>query len=221
MAVNVKVIAGRGGHPRSASFCGAREGVKRGTRIRRVWGWSESGLEDLLGDAMHAHPKLRGLFESQRWIRLPKGSTPAWARVDFAVEVARLVVEADGPMHFHPDAVDYDAHRTELLRQMGWRVKRFPYRQIELAPETCAQNVVRILRGEALLPILTAPKPPPGSLCKLELPVGRIIGLGPVIAWRGSGGLPHKNAQPRPAAQPPAVARVARWLRGLFRRTRG
>lgn len=221
MTFNLKAIAGRGYQPRPVSFSGARQGVKRGTRIRREWGWSESGLEDLLGDALYAHAQLRGRFESQRWIKLPRGAGPVWARPDFAFEEKRLVVEADGPLHFHPDALDYDAERSRRLAIIGWRVERFTYRQIEQHADQCAERVARVLRGENLLPILTAPRPPAGSEYRLTLPPGRMIGLGPVIAWRGNGRLAHKKAQARAASKPPAVARIARWLRGLFRRTSG
>jgi very-short-patch-repair endonuclease len=38
---------------------------------------------------------------------------------------AGLIVEADGGQHFDADAIEYDAHRTAVLGEKGFRVIRF------------------------------------------------------------------------------------------------
>lgn len=48
--------------------------------------------------------------------------------VDFVCFRHRLIVEADGPQHDDPDA---DAARDAWLTEQGFRVLRFPNRQIE------------------------------------------------------------------------------------------
>ena len=45
--------------------------------------------------------------------------------VDFYCEQAHLVIELDGPQHHEPDAVEYDAIRTEYLQAAGLTVLRF------------------------------------------------------------------------------------------------
>ncbi len=47
---------------------------------------------------------------------------------DFACVGARLIIELDGSQH--GDAVDYDARRTAYLNGAGWRVVRFPNREV-------------------------------------------------------------------------------------------
>lgn len=45
--------------------------------------------------------------------------------VDFYCAAARLVIELDGSQHYTPDAMAYDAKRTELLESLGLKVIRF------------------------------------------------------------------------------------------------
>ncbi|HEX8329058.1 MAG TPA: DUF559 domain-containing protein [Hymenobacter sp.] len=45
--------------------------------------------------------------------------------VDFVCIGAKLVVEADGGAHLDPEQRDYDAGRSALLAEMGFRVLRF------------------------------------------------------------------------------------------------
>ena len=46
--------------------------------------------------------------------------------VDFAITSAPLVIEIDGGVHNHPDVVDRDAERGDVLRALGWSVLRIP-----------------------------------------------------------------------------------------------
>ncbi|NTF07018.1 endonuclease domain-containing protein [Agrobacterium rubi] len=45
--------------------------------------------------------------------------------VDFACPSHKLVIELDGTQHASEDAMNYDRHRTEKLKQHGWTVIRF------------------------------------------------------------------------------------------------
>ena len=49
---------------------------------------------------------------------------------DFACVAARLVIELDGSQH--GEAVAYDERRTAHLAERGWRVLRFPNRDVFL-----------------------------------------------------------------------------------------
>lgn len=45
--------------------------------------------------------------------------------VDFYCAKAKLVIEIDGSQHFEPEAMEYDAARTECLNELGLQVIRF------------------------------------------------------------------------------------------------
>ncbi|UOQ98676.1 DUF559 domain-containing protein [Hymenobacter sp. 5317J-9] len=72
--------------------------------------------------------------------------------VDFVCIEAKLVLEADGAAHLPPDQQAYDAGRTALLAEHGYRLLRFPNHQI-------LTNLPQVLRE-----IQAALQPPnPGS----------------------------------------------------------
>nr|GFD52405.1 hypothetical protein [Tanacetum cinerariifolium] len=50
--------------------------------------------------------------------------------VDFVCIRAKLIVEADGGIHDDPEQADYDAGRTALLQEYGFRVLRFSNEEI-------------------------------------------------------------------------------------------
>ena len=50
--------------------------------------------------------------------------------VDFVHHAARLVVEVDGPLHDELDIALRDAERTAWLAEQGYRVIRFPEKQV-------------------------------------------------------------------------------------------
>ncbi|WP_230687600.1 endonuclease domain-containing protein [Hymenobacter ruricola] len=50
--------------------------------------------------------------------------------VDFVCIDTKLVVETDGDVHLSPEQRDYDAGRSALLAEMGFRVLRFSNEQV-------------------------------------------------------------------------------------------
>ncbi len=50
--------------------------------------------------------------------------------VDFFCPAAKLIVELDGDQHGLDQAVAYDAHRTYWLEERGYKVLRFPNREV-------------------------------------------------------------------------------------------
>ena len=69
--------------------------------------------------------------------------------VDFISIGARLVVEVDGGSHAPADQRDYDAGRTALLLEMGFRVLRFSNAQVL---EDLPQVLVAIRAAVARVP---------------------------------------------------------------------
>lgn len=51
--------------------------------------------------------------------------------VDFYCAAARLVVELDGPQHYEPQGLAYDAERAQFLSALGLEVLRFSNREID------------------------------------------------------------------------------------------
>jgi very-short-patch-repair endonuclease len=66
-------------------------------------------------------------------------------RADFCWPRGRLVVEADGPSHDTPSGRAHDAHRDAELARAGWRVLRFPKREILGDPAYVAAALGRAL----------------------------------------------------------------------------
>ena len=50
---------------------------------------------------------------------------------DFYCSKAKLVIELDGSQHYEPDALIYDAERTEILKTYGLTVLRFSNSEIQ------------------------------------------------------------------------------------------
>ena len=51
--------------------------------------------------------------------------------VDFYCHDARLVIELDGGQHYAPEALAYDAQRTQALQSLGLTVLRFTNQEID------------------------------------------------------------------------------------------
>ena len=66
-------------------------------------------------------------------------------RADFCWPAVRLVVEADGPSHDTPTGRLHDARRDVRLQNAGWRVLRFPWREIVGDPGYIADAIARAL----------------------------------------------------------------------------
>ena len=54
---------------------------------------------------------------------------------------ASLVVEADGAGHTTPDQADYDAGRSALLHELGYRVLRFSNEQVMKYPRRVVATI--------------------------------------------------------------------------------
>ena len=50
--------------------------------------------------------------------------------VDFYCPSEKLVVELDGEVHNHPEAMEYDEKRTDYLNGLGYKVIRFENRMV-------------------------------------------------------------------------------------------
>jgi very-short-patch-repair endonuclease len=66
-------------------------------------------------------------------------------RADCCWPAARLVVECDGPSHDTPAGRLHDARRDVRLQNAGWRVLRFPWREIVGDPGYVADAIARAL----------------------------------------------------------------------------
>lgn len=187
------------------------------------WGKYESGLERLLGDAMHA----RGLrFQTGFWIDLPPEPSYPYkrARADFRIMGAPLLVEADGfAYHTKPDQVALDKMRTRLLGVKGWHVIRFCQCDITREAGRCADDVVREVAKFAgtagTIPI--HPPRPPEAPPRSER--GRVIVASGTMGRRLIPPAPPA-ARPRsraPARLPSRPGPVSGGLRGLLRRLFG
>jgi very-short-patch-repair endonuclease len=61
---------------------------------------------------------------------------------DFAARSERLIVELDGDSHGSASAQFYDARRTALLEDNGWRVLRIPNNEVMTNPEGVARTIL-------------------------------------------------------------------------------
>lgn len=64
---------------------------------------------------------------------------------DFAARSERLIVELDGDTHHTAEAQTYDARRTAVLRENGWRVLRFGNNEVMTNPEGIARTILLAL----------------------------------------------------------------------------
>jgi very-short-patch-repair endonuclease len=66
--------------------------------------------------------------------------------VDFFCPESRVIVELDGAPHFEPGAAEYDARRTEYMKERGIRVVRFEnkriYKNVEAVLEEIRSSLV-------------------------------------------------------------------------------
>jgi very-short-patch-repair endonuclease len=85
--------------------------------------------------------------------------------VDFVCIEARLVVEVDGWQH--NERQDYDALRTDQLRQRGYRVVRFWNHEVMNDIEAVKAAIWEALHGEPQPP--SQPSPCQGEGAKQEL----------------------------------------------------
>jgi len=73
---------------------------------------------------------------------------------DFFHPASGLVVEIDGPRHDEPETIGRDLERTAWLQAQGYRVVRFPEKQVR---DALAQVVERIAAEAAPPPSPTLP----------------------------------------------------------------
>ena len=64
---------------------------------------------------------------------------------DFAARSHRFIVELDGDTHGSDEAQAYDARRTALLEDQGWRVLRIPNNEVMMNPEGVARAILLAL----------------------------------------------------------------------------
>ncbi len=67
--------------------------------------------------------------------------------VDFYCFSKNLVIELDGSHHHHPDAVEYDNQRTNLLNALGLTVIRFDNRQVLTDIDAVLAQIVDAVRN--------------------------------------------------------------------------
>ena len=83
--------------------------------------FNDSPLENLLSYELY-----RASIPTERQLDVKVGTR--WFRLDFAVfcKTGNIGLECDGDEHhMHPDAVDHDKQRANLLATIGWRILHF------------------------------------------------------------------------------------------------
>lgn len=68
--------------------------------------------------------------------------------VDFYCEEKGLVIEADGGQHYTPEALEYDARRTEFLESRGLKVLRFTNHEIKTNFDGVCTVIYNEITGE-------------------------------------------------------------------------
>jgi very-short-patch-repair endonuclease len=61
---------------------------------------------------------------------------------DFAARSERFIVELDGDTHGSEVAQAYDARRTAILDDQGWRILRIPNNEVMTNPEGVARAIL-------------------------------------------------------------------------------
>ena len=82
----------------------------------------------------NATPQERRLwydFLAQHPVRFQRQKPIGSYIVDFYCHDARLVIELDGGQHYTPEALAYDAQRTQALQSLGLTVLRFTNQEID------------------------------------------------------------------------------------------
>ena len=102
--------------------------IDRARELRSFQTLAERQLWQLLREHKLAGLKFRRQFPIGRYI------------ADFACLEARLVVELDGPVH--EDQFERDAHRTDVLRSLGWHVIRFGNEVVLAEPHRVLDGIV-------------------------------------------------------------------------------
>ena len=106
---------------------------------------NQTSLEDLLWRELRA--KRLAAWKFKRQVAIDSFI------VDFVCFQARLIVEADGPLHDEPDQALQDARRDEHLRRAGFRVLRFK-------GDLVLSDLARVIE-EILLALRQSPSPDP------------------------------------------------------------
>lgn len=60
---------------------------------------------------------------------------------DFVHHQSRLIIKVDGPLHDTPEARAHDAARTDWLKSQGYRVLRYPSKQVVEDRETVLTKI--------------------------------------------------------------------------------
>ena len=67
--------------------------------------------------------------------------------VDFVSLPDKLVVEVDGKIHDDINQVEYDAGRTQILAELGYRVLRFPNQRVLRETQAVVEEITQNLRS--------------------------------------------------------------------------
>jgi len=132
------------------------------------------------------------------WLRLLREEGIAVSRqhpigkyiADFAIMRARVVIEADGPLH--EKTKHADAERDSALAELGWRVLRFTPAQIGISFLAAVRAALPSPRGEG---------------------AGGGVNLGASGAAEHDDALQSSNLAAHPAPQPPPLAGSGSVLR--------
>jgi hypothetical protein len=93
---------------------------------------------------------------------VPPRQAPSYGAyiVDFVCFERQLVVELDGPQHFEPEALEYDARRTAWLTGEGYRVIRYRNHEVDEDVLMVVERIRTALQ-EAIRTPLPSPLPNP------------------------------------------------------------
>ena len=112
--------------------------IKRARRFRK----EPSKTEDLLWQRVRGERLTGAKFRRQA----DSGSLV----VDFACLEAKLIIEADGGIHNHPDVIRKDAERDQKLTAKGFRVLRFSVAAIESDLDTVLIVIERAVQNPSI-----------------------------------------------------------------------
>jgi very-short-patch-repair endonuclease len=74
--------------------------------------------------------------------------------IDFYCAQAKLCIEIDGDSHFEPGQEEYDAARTIVLEELGYKVMRFTNHDVRYNLHAVVDEIIKVIES-----ILNAPSP--------------------------------------------------------------